>query len=120
MNSIYQNTGLGIELTDRSQHEISPPVINAVDCPEVSGIAGPVGARVEVYSDSSDEGRYFEGSATVNAQYHWTYTGSFRGPNLTAIVTDLALHDSSVFSAPWVGSKSCNVLFLPIGLRNIK
>jgi hypothetical protein len=114
MNSIYANSGLGIELTDRSQHEIGAPVINSATCSVVSGIAGPVGARVEIFSDSSDEGRYFEGSTTVNAQYQWTYSGSFRGPNLTAIVTDLVMHDSSAFSAPWQGVGHCNVSFLPL------
>jgi hypothetical protein len=117
MNSIYANSGLGIELTDRSQHEIGAPVINGADCSAVSGIAGLVGARVEIFSDSSDEGRYFEGSTTVNAQYQWTYSGSFRGPNLTAIVTDLVMHDSSAFSAPWGVSTSCYVTFLPITQR---
>jgi hypothetical protein len=117
MNSIYANSGLGIELTDRSQHEIGAPVINGAACSAVSGIAGPVGARVDIFSDSSDEGRYFEGSTTVNAQYQWTYSGSFRGPNLTAIVTDLVMHDSSAFSAPWGVSKSCYETFLPMTQR---
>ncbi len=40
-NSIYDNAGLGIQLTDRSQHEISPPVIMDGYCPGVSEIAGP-------------------------------------------------------------------------------
>jgi hypothetical protein len=117
MNYIYSNAGLGIELTGRSQHEISAPVINSVDCPLVSGMAGPIGARVEIYSDSADEGHYYEGSATVDGQYQWTYVGKFRGPNLTAIVTDLVMHDSSAFSAPWGVSTSCYVTFLPITQR---
>ena len=59
-NSIYDNAGLGIQLTDRSQHEISPPVIMDGYCPGVSGIAGPTGARVDIFSDGADEGRYYE------------------------------------------------------------
>jgi hypothetical protein len=113
MNSIYENAGLGIQLTNRSQHEIGAPVINAVDCPVVSGIAGPIGARVDIFSDNSDEGRYFEGSATVDDQYHWTYRGRFRGPNLTAIVIDNLNHDASEFSAPWVGAGECYLYYLP-------
>ena len=112
-NSIYNNSGLGIQLTDRAQHEISAPVINSVNCPAVSGISGPIGARVDIFSDSSDEGRYYEGSATVNGQYQWTYFGRFRGPNLTAITFDNQTHDSSEFSAPWMGAGGCYVVYVP-------
>ena len=117
-NSIYQNTGFGIELTNRAQNEIGAPVINHAQCPVISGIAGPIGARVEIFSDTADEGRYYEGSVTVDDQYQWSYSGFFRGPNLTATVTDMATHDTSMFSAPAIGVGSCNHIFLPIGFRN--
>ena len=113
MNSIYQNSGAGIQLTNRSQNEIGAPVINSVNCPFVSGIAGPIGARVDIFSDSADEGRYFEGTTYVNSQYQWIYSGRYRGPNLTAIAIDSQTFDSSVFSTPWVGAGECHAIFLP-------
>jgi hypothetical protein len=76
--------------------------------------AGPIGARVEIFSDGADEGRYYEGSATVNSQYQWTYFGRFRGPNLTAIAIDSQTNDSSVFSTPWGGAGGCYIHYLPI------
>ena len=117
-NSIYSNAGMGIELTNRSQHEIGAPVINHAQCPVVSGIGGPIGARIDIFSDAADEGRYYEGSVTVDDQYQWSYSGFFRGPNLTAIAIDLVNRDASMFSAPAIGAGSCNHIFLPIGFRN--
>lgn len=114
MNSIYENAGLGIDLTGRSQHEIGTPVINSVDCPVVSGIAGPVGARVDIFSDNADEGRYYEGKTTVNENYQWSFFGRWHGPNLTAIVIDMVTYDSSEFSAPAMGAGSCYIFYLPI------
>jgi hypothetical protein len=113
-NSIYNNTGMGIELTDRSQDEITPPAITSVDCPLVSGVAAPVGALVQIFSDSADEGRYYEGSAVVDGQNQWIYMGSFHGPNLTATIFDNVTHDSSIFSSPRQGIGHCNINFLPL------
>ncbi len=117
-NSIYNNSGMGIQLEDRAQNEISPPVITSADCQLVSGIAAPVGALVQIFSDSADEGRYYEGSAVVDAQNQWIYMGSFRGPNLTATVFDPVTHDSSIFSPPWSGVSQCQIVMLPFIFRN--
>jgi hypothetical protein len=116
-NSIYENAGVGIELTGRAQNEIGAPVINKVDCPAVSGMGGPIGARVEIFSDYGDEGRYYEGSTTVNSNYEWSYVGNFRGPLLTATVIDSLTHDTSKFSAPFPASGKCNITFLPVTLK---
>ncbi len=116
-NKITNNAGDGIELTNHSQHDINPPAITNAQCPVVSGTAWPPGGRVDIFSDSSNEGQYFEGSVTVEAGGDWHYFGNFHGPNLTATVTNIETKDTSEFSASINGIGACKIVLLPMMLR---
>jgi hypothetical protein len=113
-NSIYDNAGAGIELYDQGNGDLPAPTIVSVQCPHITGSGAPAGGRVEIFSDSADEGRYYEGYATADGSGNWVYTGAFRGPNVTATATD-ATKGTSAFSAPRAGR--CSLLYLPFVRR---
>jgi parallel beta-helix repeat protein len=102
LNSITLNGGLGIELYNGSNASQPPPTITSGSCTTtISGTTCP-GCIVEIFSDGTDEGRFFEASATADAS-----TGSFSwdgvpaGPNLTATASSAVLGSTSQFSAPY-------------------
>jgi hypothetical protein len=57
------------------------------------------GGRVEFFSDSSGQGRIYEGSVTADGEGWFSWNGNPIGPNLTATVTDPE-GNTSEFSAP--------------------
>lgn len=66
LNSITENRGKGIRLTDGGNREIPPPVVESVGSQRVFGSAWVEdGSKVELFSDSFDEGARFLGSALV-------------------------------------------------------
>jgi hypothetical protein len=89
-NSIYSNTEKGIELYDGGNLELFPPIITELLSDTVSGVAPP-NSTVEVFSDSGDEGRVFEGSTTADATSHFTFNkpSDLAGPHTTATATDV-------------------------------
>jgi hypothetical protein len=98
-NSIHSNTGKGISYTSVNV-PIAAPVITTIDARTVSGRACP-GCEVEMFSDSQDEGRLFEGSVVADAAGSFTLTlpRFLVGPNVTATATDLQ-GNTSEFSVP--------------------
>jgi len=113
-NSIYDNAGAGIELYLGGNGDLPAPTIATVQCPHITGSGAPAGGRVEIFSDSADEGRYYEGYATAGGSGNWIYTGAFRGPNVTATATD-ATKGTSAFSVPRQGR--CSLIYLPFVRR---
>ncbi|MEO8458276.1 MAG: CSLREA domain-containing protein [Chloroflexota bacterium] len=104
-NSISANQLKGIEIDPGSNTDIVPPVILSADATHASGTTGAphcVGSPcgVEVYSDSEDEGRTYEGSTLVDSNGEWTFNGPLSGPNITATATDDG-GDTSEFSSPF-------------------
>ena len=95
-NSIHDNGGAGIALESGANEFIAAPSITGVS--PIGGTAC-AGCAVDIYSDSADEGRVFEGSVTANGTGQWSYPSSVSGPKVTATNTD-ALHNTSEFSAP--------------------
>lgn len=90
-NSIYDNGGEGIHLWDRGNIELPAPTI--IDFDLAAGtVSGSAGANciIEIFSDSSNEGRVYEGQTTTDSSGFFTFSkgASFAGPNLTATVTD--------------------------------
>jgi hypothetical protein len=114
-NSIYSNTGAGIELLNGGNNELAAPAISQVDCPYVTGSGAPAHGLVQLFSDNADEGRVYEGQTSANSSGQWVYYGSFRGPYLTVIATDSELNTSR-FSAP-VAAGGCSVIYLPLIMR---
>jgi parallel beta-helix repeat protein len=99
-NSIYNNSGKGVELQGGANNQISAPNLSSASATEVKGFACS-GCRVEIFSDSEDEGRRHEGfisSDPTNGSF--TFNGTISGPNVTAIATGTNDFDSSEFSAP--------------------
>ena len=99
-NKIFSNTGKGIYLSDGGNIEVSSPDSLAATATTVSG-NGPADARIELFSDFSDEGRVYEGFTTGSVNGAWSFTkiAGFSGPFLTATATDLT-GNTSEFSEP--------------------
>lgn len=111
-NSIYNNTGPGIVLTNSGNKNLAAPSITQVQCPRVSGVGAPANGKVQLFSDEADEGRFYEGEAQANSSGQWVYIGGFHGPHLTATALD-SENNTSAFSAPVAGS-FCGVVYLPV------
>jgi CSLREA domain-containing protein len=95
-NSIYSNDAAGIVLINNANDNLAPPTILG---------SGPLHGTscapcaVEIFSDSEDEGRVFEGAVFTN-DGNWTFNGSVGGPHVTATNTDMS-NNTSAFSAPF-------------------
>ena len=84
-NSIYANQGKGIQNTDGGNRELEPPTLTDVN--PLSGNACPA-CTVDIYSDSGDQGKTYEGSTVAGADGRFTFEASPAGPNVTATATD--------------------------------
>ena len=121
MNSIFANTGLGIELSAGAHGGILPPEILA-DSAEwgsltIEGAACP-GCTVEVFanSDTDGEGRFHLGSAVADGGGNFTLTiptPSFS--HLTATATNAAL-GTSAFSTDYPAT-ILRAVYLPFAIR---
>ena len=98
-NSIHDNAGAGISLDGpyAPNHGIQRPYINGIG--PVHGVVACTGCAVDVYSDTTDEGRIFEGTTTADSSGNWSFPGSVAGPYVTATATNSA-GDTSAFAAP--------------------
>jgi parallel beta-helix repeat protein len=84
-NSISNNTRYGIILFNGNAG-IAPPILKEIN----SGIGGttvPKG-RVEIFSDPSNQGNIYEGSALADENGDFSWIGAVTGPFVTATVTD--------------------------------
>lgn len=95
-NSIFANSGAGIETRGGGNGDLSPPAISRPK--PVEGLACP-GCTVDIYSDDGDEGRVYEGSAVAGPDGAFEAGVKPRGPNVTATATD-AGGSTSPFSQP--------------------
>ncbi|OAI41063.1 hypothetical protein AYO38_04645 [bacterium SCGC AG-212-C10] len=94
-NSIHSNGGKGIEIIDGGNGELQPPVILALG--PASGTACPL-CLIDVFSDSADEGRIYEGTSAAGTNGSWSLIASIVGPKVTATATN-ANGDTSEFSS---------------------
>ena len=101
-NSITNNAELGISNRHGGNGEIAPPVILTVTSTSIIGKAQP-SSVVEIYSDPEDEGEIFEGTASVDSDSNFQWSGILSGPYVTATVTDIH-GNTSEFSIPVVTS----------------
>ena len=100
-NSIHSN-GVspaikGIDTVSGGNTELAPPVIT--DVGSASGTACPH-CEVDVFSDSVDEGRIYDGTAEADATGNWSFPGIVSGPKITATATD-SVGNTSGFSQPF-------------------
>ncbi len=98
-NSIYEN-GSGIELDAGGNKGIKSPVLSAVTRSSVAGKTC-AGCAVEIFSDSGNQGRVFEGIAVGDGSGNFSFVkvGTLAGPFVTATATD-GDGNTSEFSAP--------------------
>jgi hypothetical protein len=97
-NSIHSNTQQGILNIDGGNNQLAPPEITAAG--SASGTACSLCA-VDVFSDSDDEGRIYEGTVTAQANGDWTLSEPLAGPFITATATD-SQGNTSMFSDPFL------------------
>jgi len=98
-NSIHSNGLLGIDLEGGANGGIAAP-INVSFNPPGNQVTGESCAfcRVEVFSDSANEGRIYHGFADADQFGDWSFIGIIPGPNITATATSGG--NTSEFSAP--------------------
>jgi CSLREA domain-containing protein len=94
-NAIYSNGDAGIALVSNGNDNLAPPTIQGI-APLHGTSCAP--CTVDIFSDSEDEGRVFEGSVFTN-DGNWTFNGAVNGPHVTATNTDMS-NNTSEFSAP--------------------
>ena len=95
-NSIYSNANEGIFLEEEGNDNLPAPILASVS--PVSGTACP-DCVVDIYSDSADEGRIYEGSTIADADGRFAFERTPAGPVITATATD-DQGNTSLFSAP--------------------
>jgi hypothetical protein len=95
-NSIYSNTGAGIQISNGAQRGVGAPIIDSYDGTTVSGKAAP-GALVQIFGDLDDEGMEFKDTVTADGSGNWSKTVLVMfGYNVTAIQD--SSKNSSAFS----------------------
>ena len=98
-NSIWDNGGKGIELKSAANTGLPAPAITSVSPSAVSGATCP-GCDVQVYSGPDEEGRFFEApTVAADASGAWSWTGTLRGDNVTALTIDSADNTSEFTSS---------------------
>jgi parallel beta-helix repeat protein len=115
-NSIHDNDGPGIKLTNSGNHNLAAPVITSAACNKVQGTACP-NCSIEFYSDNDGEGRIYEGHFTTPAGGAFSWTGLPHGPNVTVLAIGPGTSaDTSPFSAPFFVGPCIlpNHIFLPL------
>jgi len=99
-NMITRNNGPGINLANGGNMNVEAPVVSLADGERVAGHSVP-GAIIEIFSDSGDEGRIFEGSTVADSLGNFQWMGPITGPSVTATATD-TLGNTSPFSQPFL------------------
>ncbi|MBX7152840.1 FG-GAP-like repeat-containing protein [bacterium] len=104
-NSIFNNSGNGITVTNNAQYNIAPPRVDSVSATSILyGRAAP-GALVHVYNDSDDEGGIFIDTVYADGSGNWSKRMKLIG-GLNATAIQDSNDNSSAFST---------ALELPVG-----
>lgn len=98
-NSIYDNLAGGIGVTGGANGGIGRPRITSVHSSTISGITSPPApnALIEVFSDTSLQGRQFEGYTITGADGSFTFTApkDWQWTFVTVVATDTQGNSSS-------------------------
>ena len=95
-NWIFNNAQAAVELKSEANLDLQPPAILSLDSRTVTGKSLPL-ARIEIFTDTQDEGQHFEGSVKTDEQGLFTFqlpSGRFTESHLTATVTDAEMNTS--------------------------
>jgi parallel beta-helix repeat protein len=107
-NSVHDNDGPGILLTDGGNMGLGAPTISSASCVgPVSGTAC-AGCTVEIFSDDNEEGHVYETAVIADGSGNFTWSGSPNGPNVTATSTHPAGHTSPFSTLVTIGT--CNTV----------
>jgi len=100
-NSISGNTTVGIQLVYGGNAEIPAPVITNISSGSVGGTSC-ANCRVEIFTDLSNQGRYYIGTTNADAQGFFRMIlppASLQGSKMTATLTD-SNGNTSPFATP--------------------
>jgi titin len=89
-NRIGDNSAAGIRLTEGGNNQVAPPLIRGVAQARVSGSACSL-CRVEIFTDTGDEGRHFAGTTTAGSDGAFSFqldAANLADPHVTATHTD--------------------------------
>ncbi len=111
-NSIYQNSGAGIELVGGANQSISQPHVSAASCSQVT-VYSSTGYTVQIFSDQADEGTILEDSVMMPSSDPYNWSGHVTGPYVTITHTD-PLGNTSIFSTPLF---ACSWSYLPAVMK---
>ncbi len=107
-NSIYCNTGEGIDLNGQGNTNIAAPVITSANFNGCSGTAAP-NSTIELFYDnlcaSTCQGQDFIASVPTDGAGNWSYSAALPASTITATVTD-GSDNTSEFAA--CSTISCN------------
>jgi parallel beta-helix repeat protein len=118
-NSISGNLSAGIQLVSGGNNGVAPPRLSLVTTTTVSGSACPF-CRVEVFTDTGDEGKDFLGATTAssNGQFSQSLAPAAQpGRHITATHTDSNGNTSPFTPAVSVPTPSSDPEPTPIGER---
>jgi len=105
-NSIHDNGRKGIVLSNGGNTELLVPFILDFDL-QAGGLTGWThpNSIVEIFSDNSDEGAFYEGGAVADGGGFFTFWNEapFNGPHMTTTATDPD-GNTTEFSLPTTGS----------------
>jgi hypothetical protein len=103
--SIYDNGGPGIALVNGGNAMKASPVITNVTATHINGTAAPHD-MIYLYNDVADEGREYFATVFADAAGHFSWSGSAKGPHVTALAVDTtvgtSVNNTSAFSAPFI------------------
>ncbi|WP_422361567.1 BspA family leucine-rich repeat surface protein [Reichenbachiella sp.] len=71
-NSIYNNTGAGILITNGAQNGVTPPVITSTLDGLIVGTS-TAGAKIEIFADSENEGQQYLGTTDADGSGDWSH-----------------------------------------------
>lgn len=122
-NSIHDNVGAGIELVNGGNFGLGSPTVTQASCQaqpqtqtQVKG-TGCADCLIEIFSDSANEGRIYEGTTTANGAGSFTWNGTLHGPHVTATSTT-STGATSPFSAPFnIGGCVAPRIYVPYLVR---
>lgn len=101
-NSIFRNDSGAVKILNGAQQSVKPPKVTSVSMDStVSGTAAPF-ALVQVYNDSTNQGRYYIDTVRANGSGNWSKKMNLlRGVNVTALQDSAS--NTSAFSIAVTG-----------------
>ena len=103
-NRIHSNGGQALFLSNGGNRQLIPPLIQARGPETLTGSTYP-GGTVDVFSDTSDEARFYEGTSVADSsgKFRLQVPGGFHAQQVTATVTDTQGNTSTLAAGGQAG-----------------